>query len=357
MKVGIIGLPQTGKKTLFQVLTGIGHLEKSTESKKPLMGTADIQDPRFDTLARMYSRRKEVRAKVDIALLPKMEKEAIAKGDIFKDIVETDAICHVVRAFEDDSIYHVDGSVNPVRDIDMVNTELILHDMLFIEKRMERIESSLKKMKDEKQQKEKALLVKMKDHLENEKPLRLMELAPEEEMLIQSYPFITLKQMILVLNVSDSDLGKEDIIHSLKERCESDRMEAMRVSAKVESEIAALESEEERKEFIEELGIKEPALGTLTRLCLEALGLISFFTVAKDELRQWLIRKGSSAPEAAGTVHSDMQRGFIRAEVMKYDELMEHKDEAGLKSAGKLYLKGKDYIVEDGDILNIRFKV
>jgi GTP-binding protein YchF len=321
------------------------------------MGTADIQDPRFDTLARMYSRRKEVRAKVDIALLPKMEKEAIAKGDIFKDIVETDAICHVVRAFEDDSIYHVDGSVNPERDIDMVNTELILHDMLFIEKRMERIESSLKKMKDEKQQKEKALLVKMKDHLENEKPLRLMELAPEEEMLIQSYPFITLKQMILVLNVSDSDLGKEVIIHSLKERCESDRMEAMRVSAKVESEIAALESEEERKEFIEELGIKEPALGTLTRLCLEALGLISFFTVAKDELRQWLIRKGSSAPEAAGTVHSDMQRGFIRAEVMKYDELMEHKDEAGLKSAGKLYLKGKDYVVEDGDILNIRFKV
>jgi hypothetical protein len=350
-------LPQTGKKTLFQILAGIEHLERTAEAKKPLMGTADILDPRFDTLARMYSPKKEVRAKVDIALLPKMEKEAISKGDIFKDIVDMDAICHVVRAFEDESIYHVDGSVNPVRDIDMVNTELILHDMLFIEKRMERIESNLKKIKDEKQEKEKSLLFKMKDQLENEKPLRLMEMGLEEEMLIRSYPFITPKQLILVLNVSDNDLDNESVIQGLNDRCKAHRMEAMQVSAKVESEIANLESAEERREFLEELGIKEPALGRLTRLCIKALGLISFFTVSRDELRQWLIRKGSSAPEAAGTIHSDLQRGFIRAEVMKYDELMEHKSEAALKSAGKLYLKGKDYIVEDGDILNIRFKV
>jgi GTP-binding protein YchF len=298
-----------------------------------------------------------VQAKLDIALLPKIEKDAIAREDIFREIVDTDAICHVVRAFEDEAIYHVDGSVNPVRDIDMVNAELILHDMIFVETRLDRIEKNLKKTKDQKQQKERVLLLRMKDHLENEKPLRLMELIPEEEMLIRSYPFITLKQMILVLNVSDNDLGKEDIIQSLIERCKTSRMEVMQVSTKVESEIVSLESEEERQEFLQELGIKEPALGKLTQLCIKTLGLISFFTVAKDEARQWLIRIGSTAPEAAGMIHSDMQRGFIRAEVMKHDELVEYKGEAGLKAAGKIYLKGKDYIVEDGDILNIRFKV
>lgn len=356
MKVGIIGLPQTGKKTLFQILTG-KYTPEHADLKKPFMGTAEIRDPRFNTIVTMYAPPKKVQAKLDIALLPKIEKDAIAREDIFREIVDTDAICHVVRAFEDEAIYHVDGSVNPVRDIDMVNAELILHDMIFVETRLDRIEKNLKKTKDQKQQKERVLLLRMKDHLENEKPLRLMELIPEEEMLIRSYPFITLKQMILVLNVSDNDLGKEDIIQSLTERCKTSRMEVMQVSAKVESEIVSLESEEERQEFLQELGIKEPALGKLTQLCIKTLGLISFFTVAKDEVRQWLIRIGSTAPEAAGMIHSDMQRGFIRAEVMKHDELVEYKGEAGLKAAGKIYLKGKDYIVEDGDILNIRFKV
>lgn len=356
MKVGIIGLPQTGKKTLFQILSGIRPPE-NIDLHKPLMGTADIRDQRFDTLVEMYAPRKQVKAKVDIALLPKLEKEAIAKGVIFKDIVDMDAVCHVVRGFEDEAIYHVDGSVDPLRDIAMVNTELILHDLLFIETRLERIEKNLKKMKDEKQQKEKILLCKMKDHLEQEKPLRLMSISHEEEMLIKSYPFITLKQMILVLNTSDNDPAKEEILQPVQASCAVGRMEAMQVSAKVEAEIAALESEEEREEFFEELGIKEPALAMLTRLCIKALGLISFFTVGDDEVRQWLVPHGASAPEAAGTIHSDLQRGFIRAEVMQFDDLMEHKNEAGLKSAGKLHVKGKEYIVADGDILNIRFKV
>jgi hypothetical protein len=356
MKVGIIGLPQTGKKTLFQILTGIEGPEH-VDLKKPLMGVADIRDQRFDNLVSMYSPKKQMRAKVDLALLPKLEKESIAKGDIFEDIVDMDAVCHVVRAFEDEAVYHVHGSVNPVRDVETVNTELLLHDLVFIETRLERIEINLKKLKDEKQQKEKTLLLKMKGHLENEKPLRLIELACEEEMLIRSYPFITRKQMILVLNVSDNDLDKTDIIESLEGRCESEKMEVMQVSAKVESEIAVLESEEEQQEFLEDLGIRQPALEMLSRLCIKALGLISFFTVGEDEVRQWLLRQGSSAPQAAGTIHSDLQRGFIRAETMKYAELVAHKNEAGLKAAGKIYLKGKDYIVEDGDILNIRFKV
>lgn len=321
------------------------------------MGTADILDPRFDMLVHLYTPKKEVRAKIDIGLLPKLEKESIAKGDIFKDIIDMDAICHVVRAFEDEAVYHVDGSINPLRDVDMVNAELIFHDLFFIEKRLERIESTLKKMKDEKQHKEQALLFKMRRHLENEKPLRLLELTHEEDMLIRSYPFITRKQMILVMNVADTDLSSDALLQSLTGRCEKDKMEAMLVSAKVEAEIASLESEEEKKEFLQGIGITEPALGQLTRLCLKALGLISFFTVGEDEVRQWLVRKGSPAPDAAGVIHTDLQRGFIRAEVMKYCELLEHKHEAGLKAAGKLYVKGKDYIVEDGDILNIRFKV
>jgi len=356
MKIGIIGLPQTGKKTLFQILTGQVFTEHS-DQKKSAMGAADIIDQRFDALVQMYKPKKQVRAKIDLELLPKLEKESIARGDIFKDIADVDGVCHVVRAFEDEAIYHVDGSIDPVRDIDMVGSELILHDLLFIEKRLERLEAQMKKLKDEKQQKEHDMLVRFREHLEKERPLRLLALTPDEDMLIRSYPFITLKQMILALNVADDALGDMAIIEKLRARCDTEKMEVMQVSAKMEAEIAALESEAERREFLKDLGIEESALGQLTRLCLKALGLMSFFTVGEDEVRQWLIRRNATAPEAAGAIHSDLQRGFIRAEMFKYDDLIAHKNEAGLKAAGKLYLKGKDYSVEDGDILNIRFKV
>ncbi len=206
MKIGIIGLPQTGKKTLFQILTGHVFTEHS-DQKKPAMGVADIIDQRFEKLVQMYKPKKQMRAKIDIELLPKLEKESIARGDIFKDIADVDAVCHVVRAFEDEAIYHVDGSIDPVRDIAMVGSELILHDLLFIEKRLERLEAQMKKQKDEKQQKEHAMLVRFREHLEKEQPLRLLALSHDEDMLIRSYPFITLKQMIIVLNVADDALG------------------------------------------------------------------------------------------------------------------------------------------------------
>jgi ribosome-binding ATPase len=356
MKVGIIGLPQTGKKTLFQALTG-AEVKDHGEQKKPCMGVAAIRDGRFDTLVTMYAPRKEAPAKVDFALLHRLERETIARGDIFRDIVDVDAVCHVVRAFEDDAIYHAEGSVDILRDVEMVNAELILHDLLFIETRLERIEHALKKVKDEKQLREKQVLEKLKAQLENEQPLRLLNLAPEEDQLLRSYPFITRKEMILALNVAEDDLNTQPVAERLVERCRIDGMEVLQVSARVEAEIAGLESAEEKREFLGALGIAEPALVQLSRLCIKSLGLISFFTVGKDEVRQWLLRRGSSAPEAAGVIHSDLQRGFIRAEVMKYEELIAHRDEAGLKAAGKIYLKGKDYIVEDGDILNIRFKV
>lgn len=356
MKVGIIGLPQTGKKTLFQILTGSEVREKSGAAK-PVPGTADILDNRFDKLVSMYSPKKEVRARVDLVLLPKIEQETIARGDVFRDIVDMDAICHVVRAFEDEAVYHAQGSVDALRDAEMVNQELLLHDQIFVEKRIARIKEMVRKIKDEDQLRELALMERMLAHLEQEKPLRLMEISSEDELLIRSYPFITRKEMILALNVSEEALKETALLSKLEAFCRPHRMEAMQVSAKVESEIALLDLEEEKEEFLRELGIEETALGLLTRLCLKALGLVSFFTVGEDEVRQWLVRESSTAPKAAGVIHSDLERGFIRAEVIKYDELMTLGSEAALKKAGKLYLQGKDYVVADADILNIRFKV
>jgi ribosome-binding ATPase YchF (GTP1/OBG family) len=184
-----------------------------------------------------------------------------------------------------------------------------------------------------------------------------MHFSGEEDLLIRSYPFITRKELILVFNVAEEDLGDRAILERVADHCRQQKMEAMVVSAQVESEISQLDSEEEKKEFRADLGIEEPALGILTRLCLKALGRMSFFTVGKEEVHQWLVRIGSKAPIAAGAIHSDLQKGFIRAEVMKYPELIEFGSEAELKRQGKLYVQGKDYIVEEGDILNIRFNV
>ena len=356
MKVGIIGLPQTGKKTLFQVLTG-SEVKEQGGAPKPIPGTADIVDPRFDRLVSMYEPKKETMARIDLVLLPKIEQETIAKGEIFRDISDMDAICHVVRAFEDEAVYHAEGSVDPVRDVESVNSELLMHDQIFVEKRIERLQLAIKKIKDEKQQKELVLMERILAHLEEEKPLRLMEFSEDEELMIRSYPFITRKEMILAFNVSEGQVGDESLLEQVASICDAAKIEAMVVSAQVESEIVMLDSEEEKKEFLEDLGIVEPAFGVLTRLCLKALGRISFFTVGKDEVHQWLVRVGSPAPVAAGAIHSDLQKGFIRAEVMKYRELIEAGSEAELKKQGKMYVQGKDYIVEDGDILNIRFSV
>lgn len=357
MKIGIIGLPQTGKKTLFELLTNHKISEKDLASGKNIKSIAEIKDPRFDTLVALYKPKKQVRARIEIELLPKIEKDAITKGDIFKDIAGTDAICHVVRAFRDDSVYHVNGTVEPARDIDSVNSELILHDLIFVEKRLEKLELDLKKVKDEAKAKEKELLTRIKAHIDKELPLRLLELKPEERRAIAGYPFVTLKEMILAVNVSEDDLKNKALLDGLKERYAPLKIEVMLVSAKVESEIASLETEKERQEFLTALGIEEPAINILSRLCIQALNLISFFTVGEDEVRQWPVKRGSSAPEAAGAVHSDLQKGFIRAEVTKFTDLAGLGSEEKVKEAGKLYLKGKDYIVEDGDIISVRFNV
>jgi GTP-binding protein YchF len=356
MKVGIIGLPQTGKKTLFQILTG-NEITDPAKAFKPVPGTADILDSRFNKLVALYAPNKEVRARLDLVLLPKMEAETISKGDIFKDIADMDAICHVVRAFEDDAIYHAEGSVDALRDFHMVNSELVMHDQIFVEKRIERLEAMVKKIKDEDQKKELDLMKKMQAHLEEELPLRLMELTEDEDKMIRSYPFITRKKMVIAVNVGEDDLGNEGLMDGFKEACDRLMIEAMLVSAKVEAEIALLDTQAEKEEFLEDLGITATALETLTALCLKSLNLISFFTVGQDEVRQWLVRKDAKAPTAAGVIHSDLERGFIRAEVFTYDDLMALGSEAELKKNGKFNVEGKEYTVEDGDILNIRFSV
>ena len=357
MKIGMIGLPQVGKKTLFELLTRHEPTENELASNKPLKAVAEIKDPRFDKLVEAYKPKKKVRARIDIELLPKLDKDAITKGDIFADINELDAICHVVRAFKEESVYHIEGSVEPKRDINSVNSELILHDLIFIEKRMERLKKEIRQKKEETAVKEKETLAKLKSHLDGAMPLRLLELSGEEKKIISSYPFVTRKKMIIALNVSEGNLSNTELLSQLNNEYQALGIEVMQVSAKVESEISKLESEEERSEFLKELGIEEPAINMLTRLSIKALNLISFFTVGPDEVRQWTIRFGSTAPEAAGAVHSDLQKGFIRAETMKYSDFAAFGSEEKVKEAGKLYLKGKDYVVEDGDILNIRFNV
>lgn len=357
MKVGIIGLPQTGKKRLFQLLTGMKSIHQPADSLKTVTGVAEIHDPRFDVLSGMYNPRKTVRARVNIDLLPKLEAAAIREGDVFRDIADVDALCHVVRAFSNDAVYHVSGSVNPERDIDAVNAELILHDLLFIEKRFERLEKVRKKGSEEQARREEAVLTDFREHLERDRPLRLLDLDEEVRKLISGYPFITLKKMIIALNVSESDLSRSDVVDFLAGRYRDDAVDIMRISAELESEIASLESADERMEFMREAGIPEPAINLLSRLCMRSLGLISFFTVGDDEVRQWLVREGALAPEAAGAVHTDMQRGFIRAEVMKYIDLFELKSEEAVKKAGRFHVMGRDYVVEDGDIISFRFNV
>ena len=357
MKIGIIGLPQTGKKSLFEVLTQYSPTQQDIISNKSLKSMAEIKDSRFDGLVEIYNPKKQLRARIDIELLPKIEKDVIAKGDIFKDIADLDAVCHLVRVFDDESVYHVSGTPDAKRDIDRINCELILNDLIFIEKRLQRIEGNLKKVKDQDAQKERELLLKLKQQLDKEEPLRLLELDKQQQKIIASYPFITFKKMIVVLNVSEDKLNDFSLLEELKQNYKDSNIDIMQVSAKAELEIAGLQSESERKEFLQALGIKEPAINILTRLCIKALDLVSFFTVGPDEVRQWTVTKGSTAPEAAGQIHTDLQKGFIRAEIMESEELIAAGSAEKLKQAGKFYLKGKDYIVQDGNVLCIRFNV
>ncbi len=357
MKIGILGLPQSGRRTIFGLLTGLSGAVPEGEGKTSVTGFAPVLDPRFDDLAARYRPRKETRARFSVELLPALEDNAIREGTVFNDIAGTDALCVVAREFADDSVYHLKGSVDPARDVDAVMAELLLHDLVFIEKRLERIAEGRRRSRDERAEKEEPLLLKMREHLEGDLPLRTMERGEEEKKLLSGYPFITMKEVIIVLNAGESDLADGAMAERIGEKYATHGVTVARLSARLEAEIASLDSPSERAEFMRESGIEEPALSLLTRACMTSLGLQSFFTVGDDEVRQWLVRRGSTAPEAAGAIHGDIQRGFIRAEVIKYGDLVALGSEEAVKKAGKALVMGRDYIVEDGDIISFRFNV
>ncbi len=355
MKVGILGLPQTGKKTLFALLTGSKTHAGVQENGKILDGIAEIRDNRFDDLASRYAPAKATRARISLQLFPRFEVGVFSEGAFIQDLGKLDVICYIARGFIDVAVYHALGSVNPERDIRNFNMELVLQDLLFIEKRLERIRSGKKPDGDARREEE--MLLHFKAHLESGLPLRTLAIDRDEIRMLSGYPLLSLKKMIVVLNIDEAGLRNRELYVNIKKIFEDEGCAVMQISVKLESEIALLDSTEEIQEFMREAGIEEPALETLSRLCMEYLGLISFFTVGSDEVRQWLVRKGSMAPEAGGAIHTDIQRGFIRSEVMKFPDIVEYQSEEGIKKAGRYYVMGKNYEVEDGDIMSFRFNV
>jgi hypothetical protein len=357
MKIGIVGLPQTGKKTLFSLLVGHGAPEAHADARAAVRGVADVLDPRLDGLVVLYRPKRQTRARLEVTLFPGIDEKTLSQGEAHKEFSEVEAFCHVVRVFEDEKVYHVWSRPDPGREVEFLHHEFVLHDLVFIEKRLERINKGLKKGKDERADKERALLVRLRDTLEKDVPLRRVELSHDEAALIASYPFLSRPPLIVALNVADDQVADTRVRDELARRFERLGADFVQIAARAEAEIARLDSAEERQAFMQSMGITESALHLLTSHCIEALGLVSFFTVSHNEVRQWFVHRGSLAPEAAGVIHSDMQRGFIRAEVMKYDELVAAGSEEKLKAAGKYLVKGRDYAVADGDILFIRFNV
>jgi len=355
MKLGLLGFPQVGKRTLFQLLTGkiingdgLGEVD---------LGLAHVRDGRFERLVEMYAPRRETPAFMEFVCLPDLDEQAARNAATFRSLEQVDVICHLVRAFRNESVFHVKGSVDPRRDILLVNEELQLHDLLFIEKRLERLEKEERKKKDaQKAGAEAILLIHMRAHLEEGRVLRNFSLTGEEEKLITGYPLLTRKPMVIILNIDEDQLGDPDFIEHSSEGFPDGQFRWIAVSAKIEQELSLLDGED-RKVFMDELHIDQPALDKLTMLCYQTMGLVSFFTVGTDEVRAWTTRRGYRAPEAARAIHSDMQRGFIRAEVMKYEDLIALGSEQKVRQAGKYMQKGRDYMVEDGDIVNFLFNV
>ena len=344
MKLGMVGFPQAGKRTLLHALTG--REAGSSGGKAAGLGLAKVSDARFEHLVEMYRPRRETPLHLDFTLLPDLEEQAARNAMSLRGLEQVDVICFVARAFHEENVFHILGSVDPQRDILCFYEELQLNDMLFIEKRLDRLEKERGKKNDaRKAAMERELLVRMGGHLEAGFPLLTLELDEEERKLIGAYGLLTRKPVIVILNVGEDLMGDAGLVACMAEGFEGQAFRWIAVSAKIEQEISAIDPEE-RGAFMEALHINRPALDRLTTLCYRTLGLVSFFTVGSDEVRAWAVRQGSPAPKAARVIHSDMARGFIRAEVMKYDDLTAAGSEQRLKVAGKIMQKGKDYVVD-----------
>ncbi len=361
MKIAITGLANSGKTTIFNALTGLS-LETTiypTVLAEPHIGVVKVPDIRVERLSEIYKPKKTVHATVEyVDYLGLTKGDAEQNRKVFDLIKDADAVVYVIRDFEDESVTHPLGNVDPARDVGTIELEMIFGDLDLVEKRLERMEQGLKRGKKP-DETEKKLLVKCREALEKESPLRDVEFSAEEQKAMRHLQFMSTKPGVILLNVGEKDIHSEKteaMTSRLRELFKGGQIKILNLCGKIEMEIAQL-APDEAKAFLEDLGISEPALNKLIHVSYDLLGLISFLTVGEDEVRAWTILKGTNGQGAAGKIHSDIERGFIRAEVVAYDDFIAAGSMAAVREKGLLRLEGKNYEVKDGDIINFRFNV
>lgn len=344
MKIAILGLAQTGKKTLFTLLTG-RTVPAARKAGEAIEGVAAIRDGRVDALSELFQPKKTVYAENQFVLCPDVSDSGSTSRLWMDPARRCDLLCLLIRAFDSPEVFHPSGSVDPARDRAMIESELLLADMQLVETRLQRLGKEKKGGQTQSQALEEQILKRFSAVLEEEKFLSTVQLEPIEEQVIKSLDLVTRTPLIYAYNVAEDELGRDF------------GPGAFTISCEIESEIAAIEDAVERQEFMTEMGIAEPSLDRINAALYDALGLMSFYTTGEDECRAWTIRKGAKAPVAGGKIHSDIERGFIRVEVMKYDDLIAAGSEQKVRQAGKMQLNGKDYVIEDGDICHFLFNV